>query len=164
MNLDRDAIDQLNDLLDEAVVRHGRDHIAAASTALDQLRRLEAGGIPWAGHVLDAAQLDGITKRIKGRARRSVVSVPSRTGKSARMPQSYSRRRADGSYQLELWMDMPLDQLATVIAGLDRQAGVLNQRGSRMRWGLELAEKHGVATARLGFEAEGVAIDESGAA
>lgn len=161
MKLDHETQDLINQLYDEAVLAHGKDHIAAASQALDDLRSLEAGGHAWATVVLDACVLDGLTKRIKVRAKRSLISVPSKTGAKATMPGRYSRQRADGSRQLELWVDLPLDELRDVLRGLQRQAGVLNQRASRMQLGIDLAEKHGVNTAREGFAAEGIQIEEA---
>jgi hypothetical protein len=159
MRLDREHRDLVNDLFDEAVLRHGKNHVDAASNVIDELRSMEAGGHAWAAVVLEACLLDGMTKRIKGRAKRSVVAVPSKTGRVATMPAQYSRRTAEGSHQMAFWYDMPLEELAVVIESMTKQAGVLNQRVNRMRRGHDLAVEHQVGTAREGFAAVGIDIE-----
>lgn len=156
--LGREQLDVINKIYDDAVLRHGKDHIAAAADALDELRALEAGGHQWVATVLDAFLMQGVTRKIKERAKRSVISVPSKTGVNARMPAAYSRKGADGSQQLVLWLDAKLDELQAIIDGLAGQAGVLLQRKGRMQLGYDLAVKHGAETAREGFTAEGIEI------
>lgn len=159
MKLDIEQQAEVERIFDEAIQRYGSDHLAAAYSVEDELRNLEAGGHQWAGSVLDAAMHAGIVQRVKARAKRAAVHVPF-AGKSPAIPARYSRRLADGTRQLALWIDVPLDALADIIAGLQVQASILDQRATQMRLGLELARKHGVATARDGFLAEGIDIDE----
>lgn len=148
---------EVESIIDQAVRQHGTDHIAAAYQVDDELVALEAGGHLWAASVLDAARHAGILARVKARAKRVAVHVPF-AGEKRRLPARYSRRLADGTRQLTLWIDVPLDALADIIAGLEAQAKVLDQRSTQMRLGLELARKHGVSTAREGFELEGIDI------
>lgn len=144
-------------LYDEVILRHGSDHIAAAYEVESVLKDLEAGGHRWVASVLDSALHAGIVQRVKARAKRAAVHVPFAGAKQS-MPARYSRRMADGTRQLSLWVDIPLDALADIIAGLNMQAAILDQRATQMLLGLELARKHGVGTAREGFEAEGIDI------
>lgn len=157
--LDAEKQAEVERIFDEAIARYGSDHLSAAYSVEDELRRLEAGGHRWAGSVLDASLHAGIVQRVKARAKRSAVHVPF-AGKSPAMPARYSRRLADGTRQLALWIDIPLDALADIIAGLQVQSSILDQRATQMRLGLELARKHNVDTAREGFLAEGIDIGE----
>lgn len=164
MRLPSDEASALRKIEDEAIEAHRSsgqvDHLAAAIYRRDTLAALEAGGIVWAAATRDAAELDGHARKIKARIKAQSASLPtSKGGKTVVIPMAYSQRREDGSVQLTLWWDMPLDDLETLIDDLRAQAGVLQERALVMRYGRDLAVRHGVATAREGFAAEGIAIE-----
>jgi hypothetical protein len=149
-----------NAVYDEALIVCGSDHIAAANFVQEAFVALEAAGQVWASTLIDAATQDGFRKRVKIRAKRAVVHIPSASGVDATMPARYARRSADGSVQMSFWLDLPLDALLELVDSMQAQGGVLLQRASRMKRGLDFALEHGVSTAREGFAAAGVEIDE----
>lgn len=154
---------EVDAILDQAIRENGTDHIKAAYAAEDELVSLEAGGHAWASSVLDAARHHGMVQRIKIRAKRAAVHVPF-AGEKKALPARYSRRLADGSRQLEFWIDLPLDALSDLIAALRAQSAVLDTRAAQMAEGLRLAQEHGVPTAREGFAAIGIDITTAAAA
>lgn len=164
MRLPSDEAAALRQIEDEAIEANrinGRvNHATAALYRRDELARLEAGGISWAAAVRDDAEVVGHMKRIKARLKARRASLPTGHGtETVIVPAAYSQRNEDGSVQLTLWWSLPLDQLADLIADLEAQAAVLSQRGLVMRYGLDLARRHGCATAAEGFAAEGIDIE-----
>lgn len=165
MRLPPDEAEALRVLEDEAIEANktkGKvDHLDAALQLQDELRRLEAGGVVWVGTVRNGAELDGLTKRIKARIKRRKASLPTGVGDGrVIIPAAYSRRADDGSVQLTLWWEMPLEELVSLIEDIDRMAQALTDRGLAMRFGLDLARRHGVDTALAGFAAEGIDISQ----
>lgn len=168
MRLPSDDAAALRQIEDEAIAtnRTGSrvNHVAAAAYRRDQLASLEAGGVRWAATVRDAAELDGHAKRIKARIKAQAAALPTATGgRTVIVPMAYSHRADDGSVQLTLWLDMPLDVLAGLIDDLERQAVTLSDRSLVMRYGRDLAVRHRVGTARQGFAAEGIDLEEAAA-
>lgn len=159
-----DQLAELRRIDAEAIATHrdkrGQvDHVAAAGYRRDELLSLEAGGHTWAAHVRDAAEMDGHRKVIKNKVKAQPgVSIPAPTG-TVDMPRSYSHRDKDGVVQLTMWLHIPLDELQDIVDALTHQLEVLSDRSLAMRYGLELARKHGVKTAAEGFEAEGIDVE-----
>lgn len=157
----RAAIDAI---YDEAIgtnrkPKGGCDHVAAASEAMDAIRALVAGNQPWAATVLDARELDGHKAVVRRRAGRGVVVVPNHQGRKVDMPTTYSHRTDDGSRQLTMWLYMSLEELVVLVESMTKQAASLTEHALVMSYGVELARKHGVATAAEGFAAEGIDVE-----
>lgn len=151
-------------LYDSAIIGHSRngnvDHIAAALEVADAIVDLEAGGQTWAATYDDARRLDGYVKEVKRRSKRKVVSIPAPKIGDTKVPMAYSRRTKDGGHQLSLWPYVSLPELEALIRDMRGQAKTLTSRALAMRYGLDLARKHKVATAAEGFKAEGIDINE----
>lgn len=168
MRLPRDEAAALRQIEDEAIEANrvaGRvNHMSAAVARRDALASLEAGGIAWASGVRDDAEVAGHAKGIKARLKARRASLPTGAGdETVIVPAAYSVRRDDGVVQLTLWFDLPLSDLSGLIEDLERQAGTLVQRSLVMRYGRDLALRHGVETAREGFMAEGIDLGEAAA-
>lgn len=162
--MDAEHTAELRRIEDEAVAlcrdERGRvDHIAAAGHRRDELAGLESGGHTWAAVVRDSAEIDGHRRAIARRLKATEVAVPMPSG-AVTMPASYSRRRKEGGTQLTLWMHLPVDELQGIVDEMLRRSRVLSERGAAMRFGIDLARKHGVSTAAEGFAAEGITIAE----
>jgi hypothetical protein len=160
VNLSREQIDAVNGVWDEALVIHGSDVVAATAHGLRVLTDMEAAGQTWVSSVIDACTHDGARNRVKARAKRAVVHVPSASGLSVAMPARYSRRTASGSVQMEMWMDMPIADLVGVMENLRSQAATAAERAGLMKVGIDLAREYGVNTAREAFQKAGITIAE----
>jgi hypothetical protein len=165
MRLPRDEAAALRQIEDEAIAANrvgGRvNHVSAAVHRRDELARLEAGGVAWAAGVRDDAEIAGHLKGIKARMKARKASLPTGRGdETVIVPAAYSHRDAKGHVQLTLWWSLPLDDLADLIADLEAQAATLTERGLVMRYGLDLARRHGVPTAAEAFAIEGIDISD----
>lgn len=157
---DENFAELMGPLLDKLILANtvagNIDHLAAAIDFMDAVKDLEAKGVKGAKACREAAELAGhqaTTRRWAGKAR---YRLKAKTGSVIVIPAVYSNKTEDGSYQLQLWVDLPLDDLIMQIAALAKQEATLADRVEVMRYGLELARKHRVTTARQGFAAEGV--------